>query len=477
VATESNDFVEKENRPGRKRRKPDRINYYDLEAKVLHMGYNLDSRQNRIGHNFGFESLYVDGRQADINDIETSLSKLENAAAVVLKSIVDRQSAGQDKFTMGRGDLNCLRKFLFISAFRNPGHAFQLEYERFDEKTAGHVHQYMSQHGLGCGREVWLNGLDEILRTPHWDVPNNKRILHTHRMEYSTTMERPLIFWEASGDTEFVLVGNSSSGFEETSRATIRLEHLDAIRKVHPDVEGTDSRLKQGDFRWLELYPVTPRLVAVLVFEFLAQLGPSARLVPRLVDEVYGPKPSQFEHFPFPQCHVEYKRPPPTLSDQSIESRIKDEFKYSFGKLSSNQVHQVNSFFLKGARLGVGFKSITSLYKTIKRFKVQPKSINDVHYRALMYQIRMQYTRVHIDISTRYSTAKNLERSLIRCGTLDFDLAESFADLLSLWRLSTDPEGKARLWKRLVGFANRTHDDWGERWVEAGWETFGRNRR
>jgi hypothetical protein len=486
--------------------KPALINIYDVKTRSLHLGSESEDGKNLIGCNFGRADLYADSNSIDVDYIEKEFSKQESAAARIVATIAgatsqkDTNSLTPTLLTLKRRDVNLLRKFLFLLGFRSERHATQFSKDIFDKGTQACIDAYKAQHNLCSSRDVWLTSLREILDTKPWEIPSNERILEVHRIDYFNEMRgRTLVFWQAPEDSEFIL---SSNGFgvwegvpgEVTPELMSRIDHMHKRAGITSELEID----RPPNFFWVILYPVTPKAVMVLGSILLVKApllaAAGAASIPWGREGFMAP--SRFKDFPFPI-------PLPTYKDLSrkcaeaarngkiddfwtgvddplywggkldgrvLESRVKDEFTFTLARISKEQVQMVNSYILENCQQAIAFRSLPSLYKSIKAFESDPILLRDIDYTSLKRQIQ----------SSQYRVADNGERAVVLVPPSSTNIASNAAgatitprDLYDLWQLlrksgsnRVDLRMDAKLAMLLLLF-NRTHNDRVQRDEEA----------
>jgi len=117
------------------------MNSYDIATDTLTMG------ATPIETTYGIVNMYRDEDHArDIDHIEKAFSGLEcNAARIIQK--IDKDMA-KGEVTLPRGEVNTLRKFLFLLSYRNDRRSRQFIDESFDEDTYNLIKEFQAEHGL-----------------------------------------------------------------------------------------------------------------------------------------------------------------------------------------------------------------------------------------------------------------------------------------------------------------------------------------
>ncbi|KZT73278.1 hypothetical protein DAEQUDRAFT_762206 [Daedalea quercina L-15889] len=100
--------------------KQELINSYDIQSDTLHMG------TTDLGKTFGIVDMYKDDADStDVYRVERALSKLESDAARVFRVLDDAEKQGGSSVELVRSQVNTLRKFLFLTTYRNGVHSQQ----------------------------------------------------------------------------------------------------------------------------------------------------------------------------------------------------------------------------------------------------------------------------------------------------------------------------------------------------------------
>ncbi|KAK8106782.1 hypothetical protein PG999_010141 [Apiospora kogelbergensis] len=116
----------------------------------------------------GLIDMYRDTSQPASNQqhIEAMFSKLESRASTALRRITNAFDTGLDAVWLSRGDVNVLRKFLFLLKYR--GSAFHRRFYHVDvadysEPDSPLLRDYMGERGIKRPIDVWLGNLKAIM--------------------------------------------------------------------------------------------------------------------------------------------------------------------------------------------------------------------------------------------------------------------------------------------------------------------------
>lgn len=138
---------------------------------------NHTLEQRLISGVYGVNNLYRDASSQDVDEVEKKLSLLENTSARILRDIHDtldkpRQGTGHPTFSINRGDLEQLRKFLFVMHYRND--MLSMHYFSPDHPENAPVREklkgMMKKLNLKTPAEMWLHFMRYYLDTPHSQI-------------------------------------------------------------------------------------------------------------------------------------------------------------------------------------------------------------------------------------------------------------------------------------------------------------------
>ncbi|EJD38915.1 hypothetical protein AURDEDRAFT_172066 [Auricularia subglabra TFB-10046 SS5] len=345
---------------------------------------------NTISRNFGFQGLYDDPFHHEIDHIEKLFSKLESQAARIISVAVLALNGPQQEFRLARGDLNALRKFLFVMGFRNSRRGQQFFENRFDAETRRNIEHHIATQNFPAGstaRDVWLQNLKEILVTDYWRIPENRRIFGMDRSEFVGDMRnKHIVFWRTDGNDEFITC-NNGFGCMDAVQVTHRLspslarQLAEKVRSVGLLAESSLTAVT-GDFQWSRLFPVHPKLTIALVHNSLS----FPELENKLMDKLGLATASLYRDLPIPPPRRDNKEgrtsapfalapqegslhPAAYVDGQILESRVKDKFVIPLVRLSAEQTHRVNGMFLENVADTLAFRSPGQLYRSILAYE------------------------------------------------------------------------------------------------------------
>ncbi|CAG8808964.1 23987_t:CDS:2, partial [Dentiscutata erythropus] len=302
--------------------------------------------------------------------VENELSFLERKASKIIRNILEK-SQNESQIVLLRKDLNNLRKFLFIMGYRKPHRCSQFTKEKFDYPTWLKLKEFMNQCNLRNAREVWLQNIIQILKTPHKEVKDNPLIFEIDRDDYQQRMfDYFLVIWQAGESDEFLMTNNGFGIFE-----------------------GVSEELTKGlpfQFAYHFFYVISPKLVLVLCHSSFRQ--GSEEFQKYFLQEKMGFSHSIFENVPHPTAtpnYVSQKFSPQcthssgmqfdiAMNSIGLRRRNNVTFTFPFVKITSSAVHLVNSILLNETHeqdLIVSFISPSSLYKTIVKYHTKHKYI------------------------------------------------------------------------------------------------------
>jgi hypothetical protein len=359
------------------------MNSYDIATDTLTMG------GTPIDTTFGIVNMYRDEDHAtDVDHIEKAFSRLESEAARIIHKIEKAIEKGE--VVLPRGEVNSLRKFLFLLCYRNDSRSRQFIEEIFDENTHNDIKDFRAEHGLKDSKAVWLLNIKHILESEHWEIGHNPKIFWPDRTDYKHELEvYQLGFFCVPHGFEFISTG-SMGLFEgsEVMNPLLRLEIEARRRMLFPGSRGA----AHGTIPLTRSWPLTPRLVVMLRHRFLTQEQNelAAGLRPRTQDFMQ----SYFHDFPRVGAAVTYNPPLSAatrrmksgsrteederlfrefseenkLDGQIINSRLKDTLKFQISTLNEDQAARMNVLFLEHCNTMINFISPGPLRKSLKRY-------------------------------------------------------------------------------------------------------------
>lgn len=366
------------------------MNSYEIATDVLTMG------GTPIETTYGILNMYRDEENAtDVDHIEKAFSQLESNAARIIHRIDKAVEKGE--VTLPRGEVNTLRKFLFLLSYRNDRRSRQFIEEIFDEDTHDHIKEFQAEHGLKDTKAVWLFNIKNMLEVEHWEIGDNPKVFWVDRNDYKVEQQSyQLGFFCVPQGLEFIATG--SMGLFEGSpvmNPMLRMQ-MDAIigkprwrpgvKPIEPTVALTRS------------WPLTPRLVVMLRHVMLSV--EERTLAQGLRPQTHDFMPSYFHDFPRVRAAVTYN---PSLSaaarsmmsgqqtegdegirrefqeenkldGQSVNSRLKDTLKFKISTLNEDQAARINVLMLEHCDGIINFINPSSLRKSLKRY-VQDRRI------------------------------------------------------------------------------------------------------
>ncbi|KAF8968083.1 hypothetical protein BDZ97DRAFT_1655377, partial [Flammula alnicola] len=189
-----------------------------------------------VGKVHGIVNMYRDHRNTqNVDHLEQGLSRLENDAARVIRSIHQAIDAKRDVVTMKRKELVTVRKFIYLMHYRRTS----LIPSYFDENDpeSGPLREYykflQKKHGLRTQNDIFLFGMKYILETSHHEMVNATEALwekygmkdfammlrtrvdpdiidNFFAVDYATMADMLFLsIWQAAEGEEFVVANNS----------------------------------------------------------------------------------------------------------------------------------------------------------------------------------------------------------------------------------------------------------------------------
>ena len=360
------------------------MNTYDIATDTLTMG------GTPIETIYGVVNMYRDEENAtDVDHIEKAFSRLESDAARIIQKIDKVLEKGE--VSLPRGEVNTLRKFLFLLSYRNDHQSRQFIDEKFDEHTYNHVKEFQAEHGLKDTKAVWLFNIKNILDAEHWEIGENPKVFWANRTDYKVEQEAfQLGFFCVPPGFEFITTG--AMGLFEGSPildpvVLMTLYKMFGVPRWRPGVQPTEPSVTLT-----RSWPLTPRLVVMLRNRILTEeafaleqgLSPQTRDVmpsyfhdfPRLMAKVtYNPLLSAATRSMMSgsrtEEHDELRREfgeENKLDGKCINSRIKDTLKFPISTLNEDQAARINVLMLEHCDGVISFISPSSLRKSLKRY-------------------------------------------------------------------------------------------------------------
>jgi len=364
------------------------MNYHDLSTNTL----VIDGAP--IATPSGFIKAYKkDGSDRDVNYIAKRFAQLESEADKIIDKIDG--NIGKGSTTLERGEVNTLRKFLFVVSYRNGHHSQQFVEERFDDATLQRIKEFQAEYGLGDIRSVWFFNLKNILDSEHWEVAGNPRIFVADRLDYQIEHNWfHLGFFCTPADSNFIFTG--AMGVSEGSPIQ------DPILRLTLDTMFGESRYWTGAQSSTERtlclsrsWALTPRLLVLLSNVGLAQNQLSLNGIP--TEPPYNIQESYFHDLQKIQSAVTCNPPLSTaasymlsapivtftqehhrlqrefeqenrLDGKNIDTRVKDLITFQITKLTEEQSIRVNALLLDHCGSNIVFVTAKSLREAVRRY-------------------------------------------------------------------------------------------------------------
>ena len=365
------------------------MNYQDLSTNTLMMD------GTPIATSSSFIETYKEVEYAqDVQYIEKRFAQLETDANTIIEKI--DQSVAKGKVTLKRGEMNTLRKFLFIISYRNSHRSQQFVEEQFDEATLQRIKAFQAEHKLRDIRSVWLFNLKNILASEYWQVAGNPRIFFADRLDYKVEQDWfHLQFFCTPTGSDFIFTG--AMGLSEGSPIQdpiLRLT-LDTVFGESQYWTGTQSGTS-GVLNLSRSWPLTPRLLVILISHFdlvQEQLSPNESStnrpyniqksyfcdLPRIVHDVTSNPPlsaatNYMLSAPIETFTQEHHRLRQELDEMNkldgrdIDTRVKDLLRCQIGELTEQQCARVNVLLLDHGGINIVFITPKSLRRALKRY-------------------------------------------------------------------------------------------------------------
>ncbi|RPA93763.1 hypothetical protein L873DRAFT_1511473 [Choiromyces venosus 120613-1] len=337
------------------------IKFYDLESGVL------DFR--KVGRVYGIPDMYKDADNERVNHVEQSLSKLESDVARIYQKIRKDHESGSRKFLISRDDLNLLRKFLFVMRYR--GHRFWSKYtgtiDTYKHLDREMLIQFLKEKAITDLRQVWLLGLEVIMKTPidadgDWlEIITREMFAGDANMYVFHIRESYMALLEPdSPEDEFILTDNGYGIFE--GPVEFDIENLEST-----GTNGSRPRLKDRSYtEYHKLAPLSPRLMLVLRSNFLRD-GPIWEKRLKFFRELAAwPKAdSLLQDLPIKPPQVRYK----------LSAKVKtleDEFSFELFRAKTEQIRLINTVMLQEAKGAITWVSDESLVKSLHAYLGNP---------------------------------------------------------------------------------------------------------
>ncbi|KAF0556432.1 hypothetical protein F8M41_015345 [Gigaspora margarita] len=380
---------------------------YKNNKYYLHLQtYNRADNQlgvSLIRDTYEYQNMYIDLNNEKVMHIENELSVLERKASKVIRDIIEK-SQNECQISLLRKDLNNLRKFLFIMDYRKPHRCSQFSKERFNYPTWLKIKEFIQQCNLQNAREVWLQNIIQILKTPHKEVKDNPLIFEIDRDEYIQRMVNYyLVIWQAGESDEFLMTNNGFGIFEGIT-----------------GVKGLPFQFAYHCF-----YVISPKLVLVLCHISFRKGVEFNRYI--LQEEMFNR--SIFDNAPHPPATPNYvsqkddanssNMPYSNMQFDLIRRRDdNDIFTFPFTKITSSTVHLVNSILLNETHekdLIVSFISPSYLYKTIVKYHKRDWSVQD--FSNLKRNLFMTLNKTHESLRLRRNILDNHSDTVDSCNS------------------------------------------------------------
>jgi len=344
---------------------------------------------------FGIVNMYRDDdNAADVDHIEKAFSRLESNAARIIHKM-DR-AIEKGEVTLPRGEVNTLRKFLFLLSYRNDRRSRQFIEELFDEDTYSAIKEFQAEHGLRDTKAVWLFNIKNILDLEHWEIGDSPKVFWVDRTDYKLEQQiYQLGFFCVPQGFEFINTGSMGlfEGSPYLNLDPLLRSQMDALYRKprwRPGVQGPTEAVLTLTRSW----PLTPRLVVMLRHRILTE-EPFA-LAEGQRPQTHDFMQSYFHDFPRliaavtynPQLSVATKRmmsgtrtneeedervfrefaQENKLDGQSVNSRLKDTLKFQISTLNEDQAARINVLQLEHCGGIINFIIPSSLRKSLKRY-------------------------------------------------------------------------------------------------------------
>ncbi|KAF8959800.1 hypothetical protein BDZ97DRAFT_1704757 [Flammula alnicola] len=381
----------------------DTIMLYDIQSQRF--------EHQPIGKVHGNINMYRDQRNTqNVDHLEQGLSRLENDAATIIRSIHLATDARRDVVTMKRKELETLRKFIYLMHYRRT----PLISSYFDENHADNapLREYYKflreKYDLRTKNDIFLFGLKYILQTPHhkivtaaealWEkygVMGFARMLQTRvdpklidnypAVDYTDMANMSFLgIWQAAEGEEFV-IGNNSFGLWE------------GVIDGEPDIH--------------RLFIVGPKIALVLRANLVSDDRITAKLLSKavisstLVDIPTVKASSTYARFTFPRL-ADAKTAAKALGIyRTTPAAQEDVFTFKITMLTKKQTLAVNQVVLLNvpANGNVTFASPAAMRRTVESYLQSPEPY--VHESKYLYRSLFGILSEHVDVSGPSSTS------------------------------------------------------------------------
>ena len=368
------------------------MNYHDLSTNTFVM--DATPAATPAATPSGFIRVYKkDKVDRDIDYIEKCFAQLESEADKIIEKLEGSMEKG--RVTLERGEVNTLRKFLFVISYRNGHRSQQFVEERFDEATIQRIKAFQAEHGLQDIRSVWLFNLKNILASEHWRVAGNPKVFFADRLDYKVEQDWfHLGFFVTPTGSDFIFTGTMDVSEGSPIQDPVLQLTLDAVFGESRYWAGTQSSTE----RTLNLsrsWPLTPRLLVMLSNEVLVrnQGSPNGNAteppydihqsyfhdLSRTLDAVtcnppLSPATSYMLNAPiatWTQEHHQLRREfedTNRLDGKIIDTRIKDLLAFRISRLTEDQSARVNVLLLDHCDTNIVFITTKSLRRALRRY-------------------------------------------------------------------------------------------------------------
>jgi hypothetical protein len=395
------------------------MSYHDLSKNTLVM----DGRP--ITTPSGFIETYREDRYAqDVDYIEKRFAQLETDANRIIEEI-DR-SIEKGKVTLERGEMNTLRKFLFIISYRNGHRSQQFVEERFDKAALQRVKEFQTEHRLRDIRSVWFFNLKNLLESEHWKVARDPKIFFADRLDYKVEQDwfHLQLFCTPTG-SDFVFTG--AMGLSEGSPIEdpilmLTLDTMFGESRVWTGVQSDTS----GTLNLSRSWPLTPRLLVILLINNsgLVHEQPSPNENPP--ERPYDIQKSYFYDLPKTANDIMCNPPlsPATihmlnapiatftqkhhwlrqefeemnkLDGKEIDTRVRDLLTFQISELTEEQCVRVNVLLLDHGDVNIVFITAKSLQRALKRYmregRIRSRADRGVSFQILEQRLAAEEKR------------------------------------------------------------------------------------
>ena len=367
------------------------MNYHDLSTNTLMMD------ATPVATPGSFIGVYKKGEgDRDIDYIEKSFTQLESEADKIIEKLDGSMKKG--RVILERGEMNTLRKFLFVISYRNGHRSQQFIEERFDEATIQRIKAFQAEHGLHDIRSVWLFNLKNILDSKHWQVAGNPNVFFADRLDYKVEQDWfHLGFFFTPAGSDFIFTGAMGVSEGSPIQDPVLQLTLDTMFGESQYWAGTQSSTERT-LNLTRSWPLTPRLLVMLSNDVLVQNQPPPNGNP--TELPYDIQQSYFHDLPRPHHAITCNPPlsPATsymlsapiatftqqhhrlrrefeemnkLDGKIIDTRIKDLFTFQISELTETQCARVNVLLLDHCDTNIVFITTRSLRRCLRRYAME----------------------------------------------------------------------------------------------------------